>query len=274
MFDYSRLRLRIERAHRVSAPDAGFLSELAAKEIAGRLAVTNRNFENAIDLFSPTDDLTRLLKTDRPEITVKQLSDENRRHDRDVLSQPAESFDLAVSIFGLHWCNDLPGTLMQISNLLVPDGLFMAVIPGHGTLQELHQSILATESQISGGATMRVDPFAEIKQVGSLLQRVGLALPVVDSEEYVLRYRDVQSLVLELRSMAATCSLAGKRPALPRDFLDRLEGEYRSKFSDEDGKIRATVNLIYMTAWKPHESQQKPLKPGSAGERLANALKT
>lgn len=206
-------------------------------------------------------------------MAITQLTDINPEHGRDALKQPHESSDLAVSVFGLHWCNDLPGTLRQISDLLVPDGLFLAAIPGEGTLNELRQSLLAVEAQMCKGASMRIDPFAEIRQVGALLQRAGLALPVTDSEQYILRYPNVRSLIEELRAMAATCVLAGDRTNLPRGFMGRLETEYRSNFSDDDGKIRATVNLIYMTAWKPHESQQKPQKPGSAKHSLANALR-
>ncbi|MEM7463061.1 MAG: SAM-dependent methyltransferase [Pseudomonadota bacterium] len=274
LFDYSRLNSRIARARKIGAPDAGFLAKIAAEEIAGRIAVTNREFQSAIDLFSTTSDLSALLQEARPGLSIRQLRDNTGSGSRDALAQPTECADLAVSVFGLHWCNDLPGTLNQISNLLVPDGLFMAVIPGQGTLKELRQSILAVESRLVSGAAVRVDPFAEVKQVGSLLQRANFALPVTDVEEYTLRYEDVGSLVQELRSMAATCSLAGERPPLPRDFMKNLEAEYRENFSDPDGKIRATISMIYMTGWKPHESQQKPLRPGSARQSLKNVLKT
>lgn len=273
LFDYSRLRSRIERAQNIAAPDSGFLAEIAANEIADRIKVTNRQFQNAVDLFSTSGHLAQSLKGGRPDMAITQLKDDNGDYTRDILNQPDESSDLAVSVFGLHWCNDLPGTLIQISDMLVPDGLFMAAIPGGGTLNELRQSILAVESQMRQGAALRIDPFAEIKQVGALLQRAGLALPVTDSEQYVLRYPNVRALISELRSMAATCSLGGERSSLPRGFMDKLETEYRSNFSDDDGKIRATVSLIYLTAWKPHESQQKPQKPGSAKHRLENALK-
>ncbi len=274
LFDYSRLKSRIDRAKKIGAPDAGFLAKIAAEEIAGRIAVTNREFQSAIDLFSTTNELSTLLKTDRPDLSITRLQDDTGIGGRDTLGHPRESADLAISVFGLHWCNDLPGTLSQISSLLVPDGLFMAVIPGEDTLKELRQSILVVESKMTGGAAIRVDPFAEVKQVGSLLQRANFALPVTDVEEYTLRYDNVRSLVEELRSMAATCSLAGERPPLPRNFMEDLEMEYQENFSDEDGKIRATVSMIYMTGWKPHESQQQPLRPGSAKQSLKNILKT
>jgi SAM-dependent methyltransferase len=274
IFDYARLRSRIDRARRIAAPDAGFLAGIAANELADRLRVTNREFRNAADLYSTTAHISRLLATSRPGISVTKWRDEEGSGNRDELGGPRESYDLAVSVFGLHWCNDLPGTLRQIADLLQPDGLFLATVPGEGTLNELRASMLAVESAMSGGAAMRVDPFTDIRQAGALLQRAGFALPVTDCDQLTLRYSNVRSLIAELRAMGGTSALTGTVRALPRGFLDALEARYRSQYCDPDGKIRVTVNLVHMTAWKPHEGQQKPLEPGSARTSLASVLKS
>jgi SAM-dependent methyltransferase len=274
LFDYARLRSRIDRAQRIAAPDSGFLAEFAANELADRLRVTNRDFRSAIDLYSMTEHVSRLLAAARPGIDISKWRDGKGPGTRDKLGGQLESCDLAVSVFGLHWCNDLPGTLRQIADLLKPDGMFLATIPGEGTLNELRDSMLAVESAICGGAAMRVDPFTDIRQAGALLQRAGFALPVTDCDQLTLRYSNVRALIAELRAMGATSALTGPVRPLPRGFLDALESRYRSQYGDADGKIRVTVNLVHLTAWKPHEGQQKPLEPGSARTSLANALKS
>lgn len=274
LFDYARLRSRIDRAKRMAAPDSGFLAEIAAKELADRLRVTNRQFRNAIDLYSTSEHISRLVAAARPGIDIRKWREGEYSGNRDELGGQPESCDLAVSVFGLHWCNDLPGTLRQIADLLKPDGLFLATIPGEGTLIELRTAMIAVESAMCGGAAMRVDPFTDIRQAGALLQRAGFALPVTDCDQLTLRYSNVRALIAELRAMGATSVLKGPIMPLPRGFLEALESWYRSQYGDADGKIPVTVNLVHMTAWKPHEDQQKPLEPGSARTSLANALKS
>jgi trans-aconitate methyltransferase len=186
-----------------------------------------------------------------------------------------QSQNLVVSPLSLHLTNDTPGTLIQIRRALKPDGLFMAAIPGAGTLQELRDVLLSTEAEMSGGASPRVIPFADVRDVGALLQRAGFALPVTDTETYTVRYDSILPLMRDLRAMGMANPMMGrsKRP-LNRSFLMRAAQLYAERYSDPDGRIRATFSIIFVSGWAPHESQQKPLRPGSAKTRLADALKT
>ena len=187
----------------------------------------------------------------------------------------AESrFDLAVSLLALQTVNDLPGALIQIRRALAPDGLLMAALIGGDTLTELRQSFTIAESEILGGASPRVAPFVEVRALGSLAQRAGLALPVVDLDRATVRYGDLFALLADLRSFGAANALhARSRTPLRRDVLVRAAAVYAEKFSDPDGRLRATFDILWLSGWAPHESQPKPLKPGSATARLADALK-
>lgn len=269
VFDYSRLALRQNRAARIALPGADFLIGRAAAEICDRLAVTNRQFIRGLDVFTPSALLAESVEAAVPGIAIERLAAGNRSDD---LGLPQEHYDLVVSAFGLHWCNDLPGALAQIRRALKPDGLFMAALPGEGALGELRAAMIAAETGLTGGAAMRVDPVIEVRQAGALLQRVGFALPVCDLERLTLRYADASSLVADLRAMGATSALAGKLPPLPRAMPARLEAEYRAAFAQEDGRIPASFNIVYLTGWSPHESQQKPLKPGSARHKMSDFL--
>lgn len=163
---------------------------------------------------------------------------------------------------------------MQIRRALKPDGLFLAAIPGSGTLHELREVLLAAESEMTGGASPRVIPFPDVRDVGALLQRGGFALPVADKESYTVRYDSIFPLMKDLRAMGMANPLTGRsRRPLARGILLRAAELYAERFSDPDGRIRATFSFIYVSGWAPHESQQKPLKPGSATMRLADALK-
>ncbi len=177
LFDYGRLRAHRTRSQRMAVPGADFLVEHAAAEICSRLAVTNRTFTRALDLFSLSPAMANGVAQTRPGIEIVSIGEDASR---DHLPVAPQSFDLAFSAFGLHWSNDLPGTLLQIRRALKPDGLFMAALPGEGTLAELRTALIAAETRLSGGAAMRVDPFVEIRQAGALLQRTGFALPVAD----------------------------------------------------------------------------------------------
>jgi SAM-dependent methyltransferase len=184
-------------------------------------------------------------------------------------------FDLAVSLFSLQWINDLPGALIQINRLLKPDGLFVAALMGAGTLTELREGFAQAEIQTRGGISPRVSPFADVRDLGGLLQRAGFALPVADVERLVVRYRDFAGLVKDLRAHGFTnvMSARSRRP-LRRDTLTALLAHYAAHHADPDGKLRARFETVYLTGWSPHESQQQPLKPGSAKARLAEALGT
>jgi SAM-dependent methyltransferase len=186
----------------------------------------------------------------------------------------AESVNLVLSPLSLHVTNDTPGVFIQVRRALKADGLFLAAIPGSGTLQELRDVLLATEIELTGGASPRVIPFADVRDVGGLLQRAGFTLPVIDAETYTVRYDNLFALMRDLRAMGMTNPLADRsRKPLTRAFFLRAAELYAERYSDPDGRIRATFSIIYASGWTPHESQQKPLRPGSAKARLADALK-
>ncbi len=194
---------------------------------------------------------------------------------REHVDAAPESLDLITSVFALHAVNDLPGVLIQVRRALKPDGLFLAALFGGDTLTELRQSLAAAEIEILGGVSPRVAPFADVRDLGGLLQRAGFALPVADVERTIVRYGDVLSLIRDLRAMGETNALAERsRKPMRRDMLAAAVDHYARHFADPDGKLRATFDIVYLTGWAPHASQQQPLKPGSAKARLAGALGT
>ena len=269
IFDRVLLRGRIGRAVRLGAES--FLLDRVARDMADRLSVVMREFKRVADIGTPADALRRSLIT-----TGKvRLIDSIAIADDETLDLAEGSFDLAVSGLALQFANDLPGLLVQIRRALKPDGLLLAALAGGATLAELRQSFAAAESEIDGGLSPRVAPFADVRDMGALLQRAGFALPVVDSERLTVRYDDSLALMNDLRRMGATNVLvARRRTPLRRATLDRMADIYRERFSDPDGRLRATFEIIWLSGWTPHESQQKPLKPGSAQARLADALGT
>ena len=178
-------------------------------------------------------------------------------------------------MLGLHAVNDLPGALAQIRRALKPDGLFVGALFGGETLNELRLSLAAAESEVMGGISPRVAPFADVRDLGGLLQRVGFALPVADVERTIIRFSDFAALVHELRLMGESNALTERRrKPMSRAMLAATAAHYAANFADPDGKLRATFDIVYLTGWAPHESQQQPLKPGSAKARLAEALGT
>ncbi len=185
-----------------------------------------------------------------------------------------ESVDLVISALSLHLTNDTPGAFVQVRRALKPDGLFLAALLGGDTLNELRASLLAAEAELSGGASPRVAPFADMRDIGSLLQRTGFALPVIDLDRLTVRYDTIFHLMRDLRAMGMTNMLdaRSRRPATRRLFL-RAGEIYAERFADPDGRLRATFDIVYVSGWRPHDSQQKPLKPGSAKMSLAEALK-
>ncbi len=255
------------RAHRKRAGGDIFLADEAAAHIAERLGAVNRTFERALDLGSRGNApyAARAKHWIGPDIAL----------DEEALPFAPENFDLVVSVLSLHAVNDLPGALVQIRRALKPDGLFIAALFGGETLNELRTSFAAAEAEISGGVSPRVAPFADVRDLGGLLQRAGFALPVADVERTTVRYRELDKLFSDLRALGETNALAGRRTSmLSRKLLAALAVEYATRFADADGKLRATFDIVYLTGWAPHESQQKPLRPGSAKARLADALGT
>jgi SAM-dependent methyltransferase len=271
IFDHRRLSARIARARRMALPGSDFLVRHAAEEIADRLSVTNRTFRRCLDLFSISPALRETIAGRFPDMEIVAFDRVPGANQEEPGPEPGspEGYDLVVSAFGLHWCNDLLGMLARIRLVLKPDGLFMAVIPGDGTLGELRKALVSAETALCGGAAMRVDPFVEVRQAGQLLQRAGFALPVADAETLALSYSELAGIFRDIRGMGVANALCGPVKALPRGIRNALEVAYPR--SGE--RLVATANLVYLTAWAPHESQQKPLRPGSAAMRLSDALK-
>jgi ubiquinone/menaquinone biosynthesis C-methylase UbiE len=284
IFDRALLRARRKRA--AALGPATFLLDRVADDLAERLAVVTRPFELAADIGTPgeavrtalarlgsvgaivaADAVAELRASGNGRVENLVAADEEALPFRDA------SLDLAVSALALQFVNDLPGALIQIRRALKPDGLFLAAMVGGETLTELRQAFAAAESDFEGGASPRVAPFADVRAVGDLLQRAGFALPVTDSDCYTLRYQTPFALMAELRRMGATNALvARRRTPLRRTTLLRMAEIYRERFADADGRVRATFEIVWLSGWAPHPDQRRPLKPGSAQARLADAL--
>jgi len=185
---------------------------------------------------------------------------------------PAASADLIVSLMTLHWANDLPGALSQIRRALKPDGLFLGTLLGAATLKELRGVLTEAELAERGGTQARVSPFADGFDGAALLQRAGFALPVSDVDRLTVRYPDLFALIRDLRAMGETNVLAGTIRPLTRGIIARAAALYAERHGDADGRIRATFEIVNLAGWAPHESQQKPLRRGSAKTRLADVL--
>lgn len=282
VFDQPLVEARRLRALKAGDEKAQFLLDIVAEDLAERLAVVERRFDTAVELHGYTGITARaLLATGKIGRLTRIETDSAFGGSDDVLVAPLEtvpvapaSANLVVSPLSLHLTNDTPGVFIQVRRALAPDGLFLAAIPGNGTLQELREVLLAAESEITGGASPRVIPFADVRDIGALLQRAGFALPVTDTETYTVRYASLFALMKDLRAMGMTNTLiARSRKPLSRAVFLRAAELYAERFADPDGRIRATFSVIYLSGWAPHESQQKPLAPGSAKMRLADALK-
>jgi SAM-dependent methyltransferase len=283
VFDQRLIAANRRRAFIQGDPKAAFLLEIAAGELAERLSVVERRFDEAVELHGTTGIAARKA------IATGKIGHMTRIESDAAFAAPGEtviladpeklplepaSANLVLSPLNLHLTNDTPGVFIQIARALKPDGLFLAAIPGSGTLQELRDVLLATEVEITGGASPRVIPFPDVRDVGGLLQRAGFALPVIDTESYTVRYSSLFPLMKDLRAMGMANPLADRsRKPLTRAFFLRAAEIYAERYSDADGRIRATFSVIYASGWAPHASQQKPLKPGSAKARLADALK-
>lgn len=284
VFDTGLIEKNRMRAWRSRDDKAAFLLDITADELADRIAIIERHFDTAVELHGATGITARRLLETGKVGSVRRVEIDAAFADGDeqMLVAPIEhlplepqSQNLVVSPLSLHLTNDTPGTLIQIRRALKPDGLFMAAIPGAGTLQELRDVLLSTEAEMSGGASPRVIPFADVRDVGALLQRAGFALPVTDTETYTVRYDSILPLMRDLRAMGMANPMIGRsKKPLNRSFLMRAAQLYAERYSDPDGRIRATFSIIFVSGWAPHESQQKPLRPGSAKTRLADALKT
>ena len=272
LFDRALLAARLERAQRLGP--ATFLLDRATEDMADRLTAVLRDFKTVAEVGPLNTGLdpglgdaiaARFDRYDRVELPPVES---------EPLELEAQSLDLVVSALAFQFVNDLPGVLAQIRRALRPDGLLMAAMIGGDTLTELRQSFAAAEAELEGGISPRVAPFADLRDVGALLQRAGLALLVTDVDRIVVRYDSAFGLMHDLRRMAATNILVERRRTpTRRATMLRMAEIYRERFADSDGRIRATFDIIWLSGWAPHESQPKPLKPGSAKVSLAEAVK-
>jgi SAM-dependent methyltransferase len=268
LFDRALLLARQRRARRLGA--AEFLLDRVAEDIEERLHAVLRNFSDAADIWTPGD-LLRGPACERFKNIVRiGLEDSSQ----ELLPLQPSSLDLVISGLALQFVNDLPGVLAQISRALKPDGLLLAAMIGGDTLTELRQSFAAAEAECEGGVSPRVAPFADLRDVGGLLQRAGFALPVTDLDHIVVRYDNAFALMQDLRRMGATnILLERRRTPTRRATLLRMAQIYAERFADPDGRIRASYDVIWLSGWAPHHSQPKPLKPGSAKASLEEAVK-
>jgi SAM-dependent methyltransferase len=268
LFDRALLRARQDRARRLGP--ATFLLDRVAEEMAERLHAVLREFKSTADVGTPGDQVRNALAGRLNQPAGVDLPEQESEP---LPLQPA-SLDLVVSALAFQFVNDLPGVLAQIRRALRPDGLLLAAMIGGDTLTELRQSFAAAEAELEGGVSPRVAPFADLRDIGALLQRAGLALPVTDVDRIIVRYDDAFALMQDLRRMGATnILLERRRTPTRRATMLRMAQIYGERFADADGRIRATFDVIWLSGWAPHESQQQPLKPGSAKAGLAEAVK-
>jgi SAM-dependent methyltransferase len=285
IFSRSKVRRNRDRAAK-AFENYAFLKQRVSRDIVERLDDTPRTFEAALDLGAHDGRLSELLRgADKvkkiltADFAPKMVEAARARGfnvaeiDEEALPFPAAEFDLVISALSLHWVNDLPGTLIQIRRALSPDGLFVAALLGAGTLQELRASLLEAETDLRGGAAPRVSPLPGLSDMAGLMQRAGFALPVVDRDTITVRYDTMRALMDDLKGMGESAAFApGAGQPMGRAVLKRAGEVYAQNFADEDGRIRATFEVVYLSGWAPAPGQPKPLKPGSAKVSLASAL--
>lgn len=269
IFDRTLLRLKRQRAAQ-NFHNFDFLFTWTKKNIQDRLSVIKRDFHSTLQIGARCNaiidnaflmDISPVFKT---HITAEE----------DTLPLADQSLDLIISPLNLHAVNDLPGALIQIRKALKPDGLFIAALFGGETLHELRDTLTQTEMSLKGGVSPRVFPFADKQQMGALMQRAGFALPVVDSEIATVTYENIFKLMNDLRGMGESNIIAARdKTYLGKTFFLEAAQYYHSKYVESDGRIPATFEIIFLIGWAPHDSQQKPLKPGSAEHSLTEALK-
>ena len=280
IFDRRSVRLHRDRAATLVNEALPLFSALAER-LLDRLDDTTRRFTRALDLGGRHGLVAEALRARGiPFVVCADLSPRMAGRaarsgpavvaDEEWLPFAASSFDLVVSCLSLHWVNDLPGALIQIRRVLVPDGLFLAVMPGLGTLGPLRQSLLEAELETTGGASPRVSPFADLADAAALLQRAGFALPVADGDTLTVTYDNPLALIRDLRALGETNALAQRSRRVPPRGL--IASALARLPRDGEGRIALPLVLLTLTGWAPADSQPKPLRPGSAAARLADAL--
>lgn len=283
VFDRQLLRMRRDRA----APRIGdydFLLRDVARRLVERMDVIRRDFPRVLDLGAHHGVLSALMhkRAGTQSVFAADLSPRlvgaspvpSVAADEEFLPFASGVFDAVVSNLSLHWVNDLPGALVQLQRTLKPDGLFMAAVLGGESLRELRECLMQAELEVSGGASPRVSPFIDLRDMGGLMQRAGFALPVVDSDIITVDYSHPLKLMQDLRGMGASNATRNRRTVpLRRQVMFEAARLYQQTYGDRAGRVPATFQVIYAIGWSPHDSQQKPLKPGSAAVRLADILK-
>ncbi len=292
VFDRSAVRAHRDRAARDRAGGGrGFLFDEAAERLAERLGEVRRRFPVALDLgcrdgalaraLAGRGGIERLICADLSPAFAARARDSAGGDvpvaalaaDEEFLPFSAGAFDLVASGLALHWVNDLPGALIQIRRVLKPDGLFLATLFGGDTLGELRQSLTEAEIEIAGGAGPRVSPFADVRDLGALLQRAGFALPMVDRDRITVTYDGALALMREISALGEGNAAIGRRARFTRrETLMRAAEIYDRRFAGAEGQVPATFDILYLTAWAPDPAQPRPLRPGSASARLADAL--
>lgn len=281
---FDRFLLRARRRRAAAQGPVTFLMERVAEDFADRLEPVLRKFPLAVDVGSPSDAVRRALAR-LPRVGTVVAAGCIAEHlpgpglsvvaDEELLPFRAACLDLVVSALSLQFVNDLPGTLIQVRRALKPDGLFLAALLGGETLTELRQALTSAEAQLTDSVSPRVAPFADVRALGILLQRAGFALPVSDADRVTVRYESPFALLDDLRRMGATNALVERRRTpLRRSILMRMAEIYGKQFADDDGRIRATFEIVWLSGWAPHASQQQPARRGSAVVRLADVLGT
>jgi SAM-dependent methyltransferase len=268
LFDRALLLQRQRRAQKLGPVE--FLLDRVAEDLDERLRAVLRPFSEVADVWTPGEVLRGPARARFKTFAHLGLGDSVE----EVLGFAPESLDLVISALGFQFVNDLPGVLAQIRRALRPDGLLLAAMLGDDTLTELRQAFAMAEAECEGGVSPRVAPFADLRDIGGLLQRAGFALPVTDLDPVVVRYDNAFALMADLRRMGATNILFERRRTPTRTTtMMRMAQIYTQRFSDPDGRIRATFDVIWLSGWAPHASQPKPLKPGSATASLEAAIK-
>jgi SAM-dependent methyltransferase len=286
IFDRSLHRSRRDRIARarVGQPLPDFLLERVADDFAERLSIVRREFLVAAsvgdyrgivaDRLAQVPTVRRMIDVEPSYVSLPTRDGWKVAADEEALPFAAGSLDLVVSGLSLQFVNDLPGALVQINRALKPDGLFLAALFGGETLKELREAWILAEDELTGGTSPRVAPFADVRELGGLLQRAGFALPVADNDVIEVTYSSPLALMQELKAMAASNPLVDRRRVpVTRRLLLRAAEIYQDRFALPGGRIPATFEIVTLTGWVPHESQQKPLQPGSADVSLADVLK-
>jgi SAM-dependent methyltransferase len=284
VFDRRIVRLHRDRAA-ATLPDHDFLLREMAERLVDRLDDVRRTFPVVLDLgchrgvlaeaLGKRDDLRTLVQCDLSAAMVREAPGLPVVADEEALPFASATFDLVISLLSLHWVNDLPGALLQIRQALKPDGLFLAAMFGGETLIELRRALASAEIASEGGLSPRISPFADVRDAGNLLQRAGFALPVADVETITVSYADPLALLADLRGMGETNAVRERRKTASRraTLFSALE-RYRKLYAGADGRVPATFYVLFLLGWAPDASQPKPLLPGSASRRLAEALGT